>query len=187
MCRHMTGTVFGCTVRKQNTWQWNLQHRGSHLALQNSGIEVKRRVNPKARLSTDHKHFTAAVGTHKYLIVFWQLSSAHDKVHTSRPSSCSCCSRFHDLAVNDADVNGQEQDDENIVQETQEAKRCLRNDVKGRDEVDESSNDTDNDTHTEHENETTHSEELVPGVAQECGQISYVVHVLQKKNSCQIT
>ena len=104
--------------------------------------------------------------THKTHLILWSVGGT-----SGSPS-------FHHLSVNDADINRQQEKNENIIQQSQNPKCTLWNDVQGRDEVDDSDDNTNDDTQTEHEEKTSNSEELAPGVAQQSWQVTDVVHDL---------
>ena len=84
--------------------------------------------------------------------------------------------------VDHTEVNGDQDQDEDVVHEAEDAEGRFGQDVQRWHQVGERGQQAQHDPQTEHVHETTDGEELVPQVAQQRGQLADVVHQLSNNN-----
>lgn len=84
----------------------------------------------------------------------------------------------HHLSVHDGDVDEQQQDDEEVIQEAEQAKQSLGQDVQRRRQVGDGSHQAEQDPDPEHPEEAAHREHLPEGVTEERGNVPESVHQL---------
>lgn len=91
----------------------------------------------------------------------------------------------HHFSVHDRDVHKQEKNYEEIVHETQKAKKRFREDVKRRGQVGDCTDQAEKNSNPEHPEETTHCKHLPEGVTQQGGYIAQPVHKLSRSGETE--
>lgn len=84
----------------------------------------------------------------------------------------------HHFSVHDGDVDEQQQDHEEIIQEAEQAKQSLGQDVERRRQVGDGAHEAEEDPDAEHPEEAAYREHLPEGVTEQSGNVPESVHQL---------
>lgn len=84
------------------------------------------------------------------------------------------------LAIHDGDVDEEQEDHEEVVHESQEAKKSLGDEVERRREVGDGADEAEKNPDPEHPEQAAHRKHLPEGVAEQGGHVSQPVHQLER-------